>query len=86
MPSQTLGDNVQRIHVANLAPTTSETSLRALFEPFGDVLAYEHPVDTQTEAPGAYVLLRMAAGSADRAVVALDGQRLDGRAIRVSHS
>ena len=70
MTRQALGDDVQRIHVENLASTTSEASLRALFEPFGKVFAYERPVDTQTEAPGAYVLLRMAAASADRAIVA----------------
>lgn len=83
MTDQRQSDDVQRIQIDNLPPSVDEASLRALFEPYGEVIRYEHPVDEQTDVSGAYVLLRMAAPDADDAIAALDGKELDGQSLRV---
>lgn len=83
MTDQLHGDDVQRIQIDNLPPSADEAALRALFEPYGEVVGYERPDDDQTEVSGAYVLLRMAAPDADDAIAALDGQKLDGQSLRV---
>jgi RNA recognition motif-containing protein len=83
MTNQLHGDDVQRIQIDNLPPSADEASLRALFEPYGEVVGYERPDDDQIDAVGAYVLLRMAVPNADEAIVALDGQKLDGQTLRV---
>lgn len=79
-------DGIQRIHIDQLPPSVDEASIRALFEPYGEVFAYEHPIDRQTNAGGAYILLRMAQEDAERAIASLDGVELDGQAIRVERA
>jgi len=79
-------DGVQRIHIDQLPPSADEASIRALFEPYGEVFAYEHPVDRQTNVAGAFILVRMDQVDADRAIAALDGSELDGQTIRVERA
>lgn len=77
---------IQRIRVDRLPASADEASVRALFEPFGEVFAFERPADEQTDAPGAYILFRMGQFDADRAIEALDGTKMDGQAVRVSRA
>lgn len=84
MTDEQRSDNIQRIRVDRLPASVDEAAIRALFEPFGEVLAYERPTDEQTDAAGAYILIRMDQLDADRAIDALDGAKLDGQAVHVS--
>jgi len=84
MTDEQRSDDIQRIRVDRLPASVDEATIRALFEPFGEVLAYERSTDEQTEAAGAYVLIRMDQLDADRAIAALDGAKLDGQAVHVS--
>lgn len=77
-------DEVQRIRVDRLPPSADEATIRRLFEPFGEVFAFERPTDEQTGVGGAYVLFRMGQFDADAAIAALDGRKLDGQALRVT--
>ncbi len=83
MSNQLHGDDVQRIEIDNLPASADEASLRALFEPYGEVVGYQRPDDDQTGTVGAYVLLRMAVSDAAEAIAALDGHKLDGQTLRV---
>ncbi len=74
----------RRPAVDRLPASVDESAIRALFEPFGEVLAYERPTDEQTDTAGTYILIRMDQIDADRAIDALDGAKLDGQAVRVS--
>ncbi len=84
MTDEQRSDNIQRIRVERLPASVDEAAIRALFEPFGEVLAYERPTDEQTDAAGTYILIRMDQVDADRAIDALDGAKLDGQAVHVS--
>ena len=77
-------DDIQRIQIDHLPPDTDEDSIRALFEPFGEVFAYERPVDEQTGISGGIVLFRMGELDADEAIAALNGDSIDGWIVQVS--
>jgi hypothetical protein len=77
-------DDIQRIQIDHLPPDTDEDSIRALFEPFGEVFAYERPVDEQTGVSGGIVLFRMGKLDADEAIAALNGRFIDGWTIQLT--
>jgi hypothetical protein len=77
-------DDIQRIQIDHLSPDTDENSIRALFEPFGEVFAYERPVDEQTGVSGGIVLFRMGELDADEAIAALNGRSIDGWTIQLT--
>jgi RNA recognition motif-containing protein len=76
----------QKIHIGNLAPASSEEGVRALFATHGEVASYERPVDAATKAPAAFAFVQMAPEAAAKAIAALNGQELDGQALRVSEA
>ena len=77
---------IQKIHIGNLALASSEASVREMFAKHGEVCSYERPVDKVTNAPGGFAYVGMARAEATKAISALNGQQLDGQALRISEA
>ena len=60
--------------------------MRALFATHGPVTSYERPIDNATKAPRDFAYVEMANADAAKAIAALNGQQLDGQALRVSEA
>ena len=74
----------QKIHIGNLAATSSEAGVREMFAKHGEVRSYERPVDRETKVAGGFAFVEMKQADATKAIAALNGQSLDGQALRVS--
>jgi len=75
------------IYVGNLPYSIRDEELRATFAPYGDVESAEVIVDRRTRRSRGYGFVKMATDDAGRkAIEALDGHELEGRALRVDQS
>lgn len=72
-----------RIYVGNLSLETSESQLRAMFEPHGRVNAARVPKDKETGAARGFGIVEMDEGEARTAISALSGCSHQGRKLRV---
>jgi RNA recognition motif-containing protein len=78
---------VKSIFVGNLDFGTTEDSIRNLFEQHGAVERVNVIRDRDTGQPRGFAFVEMADSSeADRAIMALNGANLDGRAINVNEA
>ncbi len=77
-----------RLYVGNLSYNTTEESLRAAFEADGrQVEGVSIITDRMSGRPRGFAFVEMvSAEDAEKAVAALDGQQLDGRALKVSEA
>ena len=66
--------------------SASEEDLRALFVTHGEVLSCALPLDRETQRPRGFGFIEMSNEDAGRAISALDGQDMDGRALRVNEA
>ncbi len=82
----TVASPIRTIHIGNLAAASTESGVRGLFASYGVVRSYERPINRLTNVPGGFAYLEMAQVDARRAIAALNGQVLDGHALRVSDS
>ncbi len=73
-----------RLVVRNLSTTSTVESLERLFSRFGAVQSIHLATDVMTGRCGGFGYVRLAEDEAGSAVAALDGLRVDGRALRVS--
>ncbi|HEY75922.1 MAG TPA: RNA-binding protein [Thermoflexia bacterium] len=77
----------KRLYVGNLNYTTTEASLSDLFGTVGEVLSVHVVTDRMTGQSRGFAFVEMAErADADRAIGQLNGQVLDGRAIRVAEA
>mgnify|MGYP006266662231 CR=1 FL=1 len=75
------------IYVGNLPYSIRDDELRATFATFGDVESAEVIVDRRTRRSRGYGFVKMKSDEAGRkAIQALDGHELQGRALRVDQS
>jgi RNA recognition motif-containing protein len=74
---------VKNIYVGNLDLKTTAESLRSFFEPVGTVHNLKLMVDRNTSLSRGFAFIEMADPEADKAIAALDGKMLEGRAIDV---
>ena len=75
------------IYVGNLPYSIRDDELRATFAPFGDVESAEVIVDRRTRRSRGYGFVKMRSDDDGRkAIAALDGHELQGRALRVDQS
>ena len=81
---QATEQEIQKIHIGNLATASSETGVREMFAAHGEVRSYERPLDKTTSAPLGFAFLEMPSADALKAITALDGKELDGQALRVT--
>jgi RNA recognition motif-containing protein len=75
-----------KIYVGNLPFTATEEQVRALFEAHGKVESISLPSDRETGRPRGFGFVEMSSGDAARAIQAVNGQSLDGRALRVNEA
>ena len=73
-----------QIYIGNLPLETTDIELRAMFEPFGKVLAATIGRDKKTEASEGYGFVEMSVKSEARAAIdALRGKDMQGKPLRV---
>ena len=75
-----------KLYVGNLPYTADDTSLRGLFEGFGEVHSARVVSDRDSGQSKGFGFVEMADGDAQKAMSALNGQELDGRALRVNEA
>ena len=74
---------MKNIYIGNLNLKTTAESLRSFLEPIGTVHDLKLMVDRHTSLSRGFAFIEMTDPEADKAIVALDGKLLDGRAIDV---
>jgi len=78
---------MRNIFVGNLDFAATESSLRALFEPYGKVERVNLVTDRDTGRSRGFAFVEMTdSEEADRAIAALNGTELDGRALNVNEA
>ncbi len=78
---------VKNIYVGNLAFSTTEEELRALFEPYGPVDKVSLVRDRDTGQPRGFGFVELGNDEqAEKAIAALNGQNVGGRNINVNEA
>jgi cold-inducible RNA-binding protein len=78
---------VKNIFVGNLDFAATESSIRALFEPYGNIERVNLITDRDTGRSRGFAFVEMTdAAEADRAIAALNGTELDGRALNINEA
>jgi len=75
-----------KIYVGNLPFTATEDQVRALFAAHGTVESVALPTDRETGRPRGFGFVEMSQADASRAIQAVNGQDLGGRALRVNEA
>jgi len=75
-----------KLYVGNLAYSVNDTTLRSLFEPFGNVESARVISDRDTGSSKGFGFVEMADADAQKAMGALNGREIDGRALRVNEA
>jgi cold-inducible RNA-binding protein len=78
---------MKNLFVGNLSFQTSESDLRTLFEPFGQITRVHLATDRETGRARGFAFIEMANDNeAAKAVTALDGKEFGGRNIKVNEA
>ncbi len=78
---------MKNLFVGNLPHSTTEEELRTLFGSHGNVEKVTLVTDRETGRSRGFAFVEMSdAGEADKAVAALDGSQLGGRALKVNEA
>ena len=78
---------MKNLFVGNMNFQTSESDLRALFEPFGEIVRIQVMTDRDTGRSRGFGFVEMADDeAATKAIAALNGKELDGRALNVNEA
>lgn len=78
---------MKNIFVGNLDFSATESSVRALFEPYGKVDRVNVVTDRDTGRSRGFAFVEMTdSAEADRAIAALNGASLEGRALNVNEA
>ena len=73
------------IYIGNLSPDTKESTLKTLFDEFGQVDSVKVIMDNYTRRSKGFGFVEMPSNSeADQAIKALNGKRIDGNNIKVN--
>src|SRR5688572_25610753 len=75
-----------KIYVGNLPFSATEDQVRALFSAHGTVESVSLPTDRETGRPRGFGFVEMSQADASRAIQAVNGQDLGGRALRVNEA
>jgi cold-inducible RNA-binding protein len=77
----------KKIYVGNMSYDTTESGLRELFSTHGEVTSVSVITDRDTGRPRGFAFIEMASDTAaTAAIAALDGQTIDGRALKVNEA
>jgi cold-inducible RNA-binding protein len=77
---------MSKIYVGNLPFTADEAAVRALFSAHGTVESVALITDRDTGQPRGFGFVEMSNADAARAIQALNGQQMDGRALKVNEA
>ena len=78
---------MKNIFVGNLDFAATESSIRAMFEPYGNVERVNLVTDRDTGRSRGFAFVEMTdAAQADQAIAALNGTNLDGRALNINEA
>jgi RNA recognition motif-containing protein len=78
---------LKNIFVGNLDFGASESAIRSLFEPYGSVDKVNLVTDRETGRSRGFAFVEMSdSAQADKAIAALNGAQLDGRALNVNEA
>ena len=75
-----------KIYVGNLGYSVNDSSLREVFSPFGNVESARVITDRDSGSSKGFGFVEMADGDAQKAMGALNGREVDGRALRVNEA
>jgi len=75
-----------KLYVGNLPFTATEESIRTLFAPHGTVEKISLINDRDTGRPRGFGFVEMSNSDASRAMQALNGKELDGRALKINEA
>jgi RNA recognition motif-containing protein len=78
---------MKNLYVGNLAHSTTEAELRTLFQEHGAVEKVSIVTDRETGRARGFAFVEMSdSGEADKAIAALDGTSLGGRALKINEA
>jgi len=78
---------MKNLFIGNMSFQTTESDLRALFEPFGQITRVHVPMDRETGRPRGFAFVEVADDNgASKAITALNGKEVGGRALRVNEA
>src|SRR5205807_8741919 len=78
---------MKNLYVGNLPHSTTEAELRNLFEPHGQVQRVSMVTDRETGRSRGFAFVEMTdAGEAEKAIAALNGTQLGGRALTINEA
>ena len=78
---------MKNLYVGNLPHSTTETELRTLFQPHGEVEKVSLVTDRDTGRSRGFAFVEMAnAGEAEKAIAALNGSELGGRTLTINEA
>jgi cold-inducible RNA-binding protein len=75
-----------RLYVGNLPYSINDDTLRSLFEPYGQVESARVISDRDTGASKGFGFVEMANADAQKAIEALNGRDMNGRALRIDEA
>ena len=75
-----------KIYVGNLPFSATETEIRTLFGQHGTVESVSLPTDRETGRPRGFGFVEMSQADASRAIQALNGHEMGGRALKVNEA
>ena len=76
----------QRIYVGNLPFSATEGEVAELFGQYGEIVSCSLPKDRETGRPRGFGFVEMEDEDAKKAISALDGKDMGGRALRVNEA
>ncbi len=78
---------MKNLFVGNLSFQTTESDLRALFEPFGQIVRMHMAMDRETGRARGFGFVEMANDEdAKKAIAALDGKEVGGRNVKMNEA
>lgn len=78
---------MKSLFVGNMSFQTTESDLRAMFEPFGEITRINVMTDRDTGRARGFAFVEMASDEeAAKAIAALNGKEVDGRALNVNEA
>jgi RNA recognition motif-containing protein len=75
-----------KLYVGNLSYSTNDSTLNELFSPFGQVESARVITDRDSGTSKGFGFVEMSNSDAQKAMGALNGREIDGRAIRVNEA
>jgi RNA recognition motif-containing protein len=76
----------KRLYVGNLPYDTTESDLRELFAPHGDVISVSVVEDRETGRSRGFAFVEMETAAADAAITALSGTMLGDRSLSINEA